>query len=396
MQRDQARIDRIVAALRDGGLDALVCARPTNVLLLSGYWPVVGTAIAIASADGRVAVLAPADEADLARSGFADIVDTFVPASSGAASGASAAARAPFTALARRLGLRGARIGRDGGEDTEPASYAAVHLYGDALAELVGDAVPGAEQRDAGALLATLRATLTPRELERVARACEIAADAFRTGAAAIRPGATEREVAAAVRAPLSTCAAASERADGFAWCMAGPDAAEAWAAFARSGARRIARGDVVLVHCNSYVDGFWTDITRTFVAGPPAPRVRAMHSAVLDAREAALDVIRAGATGAEVDRATRAELERHGFGDAIRHATGHGVGFAAIAHDAPPKLDRDAPDVLEVGMTCNVEPAVYLPGLGGVRHCDVVCVAEHGARVLTPFLSTAEELVLA
>jgi Xaa-Pro aminopeptidase/Xaa-Pro dipeptidase len=357
---------------------------------------VVGTAIALASADGRVAVLAPADEADLARSGFADIVDTFVPASSGTARGARAAARAPLAALARRLGVRGGRIGRDGGEDTEPAGYAALHLYGAALAELVRDAVPGAEPRDAGALLATLRATLTPRELERLARACAIAANAFRIGARAIRAGATEREIAAAVRAPLSICAAASERADGFAWCMSGPDAANAWAAYAHSGGRRIARGDVVLVHCNSYVDGFWTDVTRTFVAGPPAPRVRAMHAAVLDAREAALDAIRPGATGADVDRAARAVLERHGFGDAVRHATGHGVGFAAIAHDAPPRLDRHASDVLEAGMTCNVEPAVYLPALGGVRHCDVVCVEAHGARVLTPFLATAEELVVA
>ena len=66
-QRDEERVARICDALRAENLDALVCALPSNVLLLSGYWPVIGSAIAIATRDGEIAVAAPEDENELAR-----------------------------------------------------------------------------------------------------------------------------------------------------------------------------------------------------------------------------------------------------------------------------------------------------------------------------------------
>ena len=67
------RLERVMAALRETGLDGLVCTLPSNVLLLSGYWPVVGTAVAVASRDGRVVVLAPTDEQDLATQSWAEV-----------------------------------------------------------------------------------------------------------------------------------------------------------------------------------------------------------------------------------------------------------------------------------------------------------------------------------
>ena len=80
---------------------------------------------------------------------------------------------------------------------------------------------------------------------------------------------------------------------------------------------------------------------------------------------------------GAEdVDRAARDVIRRHGFGDdAFPHGTGHGVGFAAIDHTARPRLHPASDDVLQPGMVFNVEPAIYIEGYGGFRHCDMVVV---------------------
>ena len=95
------------------------------------------------------------------------------------------------------------------------------------------------------------------------------------------------------------------------------------------------------------------------------------------------------------MDRAARAVLEERSLGKEFKHATGHGVGFAAIDHNARPRLHPVSDDVLRVGMTFNVEPAVYFDDWGGLRHCDVVTVTHSGAEVLTPFHSTLSELTL-
>ena len=81
MARDTERIDRIAYALRGAKLDGLVCALPANVLLLSGYWPVVGVSIAIATADGAVVLLVPEDERELASHCGAEEICTFQPGS---------------------------------------------------------------------------------------------------------------------------------------------------------------------------------------------------------------------------------------------------------------------------------------------------------------------------
>ena len=93
------------------------------------------------------------------------------------------------------------------------------------------------------------------------------------------------------------------------------------------------------------------------------------------------------------MDRAAREVLAGCGLGAAFTHGTGHGVGFAAIDHHARPRLHPASDDVLMEGMTFNLEPAAYLEGRGGVRHCDLVAVHASGAELLTPFHTSLEEL---
>lgn len=379
-------------------MDVIVCTLPANVLLLSGYWPVVGTSVAIATREGALYLLVPEDEAELAARGRADEVQTFAPGALAELRAATEAVRAPLCETLKRIGVeRGSVVGHEAEACFEPASYVALHLYGTSLYRILAHEFPFTAILPADELLAQQRAVLTPVELRRVRAACRLAGGAFLCGARSLRAGWQETEVAAQFRAPLSALETNEEiaRADGFVFCMSGPNAAEAYAAYQRSRARKIAPGDLALVHCNSYADGYWTDITRTFVVGAMDERKRRMYDAIFAARFAALEAIGPGVKAAEVDAAARAVLDERGFGAEFKHGLGHGVGFAAINHNAPPRLHPKSRDVLATGMVFNIEPAIYVAGFGGIRHCDMVVVTEAGADVLTPFQSLVEELTI-
>ena len=175
---------------------------------------------------------------------------------------------------------------------------------------------------------------------------------------------------------------------------MAGEHSAEAFGAYARSRASTIRRGDFVLTHCNSHADGYWTDITRTYCIGPPNERQQRMYEAIFEARQAAIAAVRPRVNARDVDRAAREVMRSHGFADNFKHPTGHGVGFAAIDHNAIPRLHPASEDRLASGMVFNIEPAAYLDGFGGARHCDMVTVTPRGAEVLSPCHCVFEDLI--
>lgn len=388
MTADRDRLDRITAALRAANLNALVCSLPSNVLLLTGYWPVVGTSIAVATREGAIGLLVPQDEQQLAKDGWANELQTFKPSTLDELKPLQKAVEAPLKKLLQRLG-QAERIGCDAGVANEPVSYAAMSLYGAALPRLIRGVTSEAKISGVHQLLARLKSVLIPREVDRVRLACRVAGEAFKIGAHSIALGREEIEIAAQFTAPLSTIGTGIpgvNRAGGFAMCMSGPNSAKAAAAYARSRSRKVEHGDFVLVHCNSYVDGFWTDITRTYVIGKPEHKQKEVQQAIFEARAAALNAIRPGAQARDIDHAARLALAEHGFRKEFKHSTGHGVGFAAIDANALPRLHPKSPDVLERGMVFNVEPGVYIDGLGGARHCDTVVVTHGGVEVLSDF----------
>lgn len=138
---------------------------------------------------------------------------------------------------------------------------------------------------------------------------------------------------------------------------------------------------EVLLIDIGAKVDGYCSDMTRTFL-GPRAPRELVdAHAAVVRALEAGCAAVRAGTRAVDVDRAARDVLEAEGLGDRFVHSTGHAVGLDI--HEAP-SLSTSSDEVLEAGMVVTVEPGVYLPGIGGVRVEDLLVVTDDGAENLT------------
>lgn len=396
-RQDHDRIARIADALEQVNIDALVCALPSNVLLVSGYWPVTGRSIAVITRTGFVHVLAPDDEAELARGSWADVVETFSMGSLEELKTTIDVLRAPLTTVIRDLGQRSV-VGYESGPIVEPTSYVGMHLFGTAIYELLNEILLPEAIRPADDVLRQLRSVLSPSEQACVRLACDVAANAFLHAVESLHASLRETEVATLFESALAAeeeFAVNGARAGGFAFCMSGPNSAGAYAAHQRSRARKSQSGDLVLVHFNSYLNGYWTDITRTFCVGPMDQRKQQLYEAIFAARAAALAAIHPCARARDVDQAARAVLARAGFEKEFKHGLGHGVGFAAINHNAVPRLHPASEDLLEPGMIFNIEPAVYFEGYGGIRHCDVVLLTDKGPEVLTPFQSTIESLVV-
>jgi Xaa-Pro aminopeptidase len=389
---DPERLDRVAAELRANRAAAVVCGLPCNILMLTGYWPVVGNSLAIVTSDGDLQLITPSDEEELARRAGVTRITTFEAGSLSDLRTLSEILSPLLQAVVREMGLENAVVAYESDGAFEPASYISMHFFGDGIFEMLENAFKSGSLVAADDLLAHLRAVLTAAELSNVREACRIAGDAFESGARAIAAGQTELEIADAFRRGLSPI----RRSGGHVSCMSGPNSERASGAFAISGARAIERGDFVLVHCNSWLEGFWTDITRTWTLGEPDAKQKAVQSAIAEARAAALDSIRPGASASQVDLAARAVMKKHGFEAEFRHGAGHGVGYAAIDHNAQPRIHPKSPDILETGMVFNIEPAAYSPEFGGSRHCDVVAVTRSGFELITDFQADPRSCVLA
>jgi len=152
--------------------------------------------------------------------------------------------------------------------------------------------------------------------------------------------------------------------------------------AHALPGERVISAGELVVIDTGARVDGYCSDITRTFAAGEPSDELRRIYEVVLAAQLAGLAAVRAGADGrTDIDAAARAVIDEAGHGALFGHGTGHGVGLEV--HEAP-SLGRVRGDRLETGMVCTVEPGIYVDGLVGVRIEDTVLVTPGGCERLT------------
>ena len=355
------RLGRLTAAAAAAGLDALGVVPGPNLIYLTGmsfhlserpvmaFFPVAGTPV----------LVVPALEETKARGAPFECRVVTYDDDAGPRAG-FAAALGDLAPGERWLGVEGRRI-----------RYLEL--------ELMGSSGHPPHIFDADVLFADLRLRKDADEVARIRRAVVIAETAFTATLPALRPGVSEREVAAELVIQL---------------LRAGSDAEIPFAPIVASGTngalphavptdRRLEPGDVVTLDWGATFEHYASDITRNVVVAgaPPHPDLVRAHEIVRAANEAGRGASGPAHSGADVDRAARSVIAAAGLADCFPHRTGHGLGLEG--HEEPQAKATNLAPLLP-GMVFTVEPGVYLPGLGGVRIEDDVVVTASGAETLT------------
>ncbi len=375
-------------AMQAESLDALVLRLPENVLLLSGYWPMIGAAVLVFPSEGKAVLVSPhCYEKEVAGSLWEaetvyfryGVLDAPDPVS---------AVRDILSASARGKGWK--RIGYEGNFETvaPPWNSAEVLVPGALTRELYRAAFDGSELIDASSLLQVQRRRKTAYEIEKLRKASEISCIGLEAFERFVDVGMSGVDLAARVEHEIMTRGTGfqgASRVRAYAQVAVGPaESAVGYRPNEVSTRRRLESGEVALLELAVVADGYWADRTRVRVAGVPTDEQRNVFEIVRRAQEAAAAAIRPGIGGAEVDEIARSIIRDAGYGNFFPHITGHGLGFGY--HESAPRLAPGSKDILEEGMLTSVEPGVYGIPYGGFRIEDDVVVTKNGSEALGPF----------
>lgn len=361
MSRDifQRRIQRVRERLREEGIDAFLVAVPENRYYLSGFeaddllftessgYLLITEQTNYLLTDFRYEEEAKTEAPDfnviIYRNGFPEAL---------AGLGADLAVR--------RLGVEG--------------HYLTVKLYGD-IEKALRESRDEAEIISLTDAVEKLRVVKEPEEIERIRASLALTEEALQAVWEGLRPGKRERDVAWEIERRIRE--GGGEAVSFPPIVAAGPNGALPHAVPTD---RLIGEGESVILDLGSRLHHYCSDMTRTWVAGEPHPKLREIYSVVREAQAAAQAVVRAGEETAVVDAVARDFIGDAGYGDYFGHGLGHGVGLAV--HELP-GLRKTKGTILEENMIVTVEPGIYLPGFGGVRLENMVRVTATGCEVL-------------
>jgi Xaa-Pro aminopeptidase len=140
------------------------------------------------------------------------------------------------------------------------------------------------------------------------------------------------------------------------------------------------------------WVNGYAAECERTFCLAPPTEQHQQMFAAMEEARKRAFAKICPGVKAADVDKAAMDYLKEVGYGEYLLHRTGHGIGQGN--HEGP-WVAEGSDHILGENMVISVEPGIYIPDIGGVRHSDTVLVTKEGYECLTHYPTDPQSLTI-
>jgi Xaa-Pro dipeptidase len=239
------------------------------------------------------------------------------------------------------------------------------------------DAAPEAKFINAEASIAALRMYKYENEITAMRNAVDIAQESLLATLPLINIGMTERQVASELTSQLLKHGS-NPRLPFFPIVASGPNSANP---HATPTDRLLSPGDLLVIDFGANVDGYYSDITRTFAVGDVSEEFENIARIVAQSNAAGRVAAGPGVLAGDIDRASRSVIVDGGYGKYFIHRTGHGLGLEG--HEEPYIRD-DNPNPLEPGMTFTIEPGIYLPNLGGVRIEDDMLITPSGAESLT------------
>jgi Xaa-Pro dipeptidase len=365
------RIERARELMRSNRLDAIAMVGGTSLVYFTNihWWNSERFFIAVLPARGEPFFVAPAFEEARAREQIAA-----GPLGPNAQVLTWQEDDDPYALFAAGLKERGIVTGSLGIEETVP------FLFSDGIAK----AAPALVRSSATQVTAGCRMIKSASEIELMRLAASVTLQAYEAAWKSLREGMTQREFAELV--------AAAHRQLGFEG-SAGAEIGEYSANPHGSVTPQVIRqGAILVVDGGCKVEGYESDITRTFVLGKPSDKMKRVFDIVRRAQTAALQTARPGVRCEAVDRAARKVIEDAGYGPGYRyftHRVGHGLGLDG--HEWP-YLVRGNQLPLAAHMTFSDEPGIYIRGEFGVRLEDDMHITEDGAELLTPQSPSIEQ----
>ncbi len=354
----QSRLDALRSAMAEAGMDAVLLGATSSLRYFTGiaWHPSERFLGALVHAKGGVDYIAPRFELEKVRQliTIGGEVLTWEEEES------------PFRLVASHIAPN-AYIG----VDDQMALFMYRHLRREITDEKLGDAGP---------LINRLRRCKSLTEIALMQHAKTITLEVHRRAHAQLHVGQLASEVVRFIDSEHRALAGASNT---FCIVSFGEDTS---LPHGIEGDRALAAGDIMLIDTGTQVDGYNSDITRTYVFGEATPDVRRVWETEKMAQAAAFEAAQLGASCESVDAAARAVLARAGFGPdyclpGLPHRTGHGIGLDV--HEAP-NLVRGDTTPLEVGMCFSNEPMIVVPGRFGVRLEDHFHMTADGPKWFT------------
>lgn len=228
------------------------------------------------------------------------------------------------------------------------------------------------------------RLVKTADEIEKLRKAQQIAEKAYLEVLNYLKPGITEKEVAARLEFLMKM-----NGAEGIAFDLITVTGKKTSLPHGVPGDVKVQEGDFFTFDIGAVFDGYHSDMTRTVAVGSVSDEQKNIYDIVLKAHLAGLSAAKAGVSGFDVDKAARDIIIAEGYGDYFGHGTGHGVGLEI--HEAPYANTRYT-DILKENMTLTVEPGIYLPDKFGVRIEDTVLITKEGFET---FASIPKDLII-
>ena len=378
-----SRAEQIRNFLRQSNLQAWVAWRPDELLMLCGYFPFWGASLLVCFADAEPLLFLPQIEPrDHVPAGvrvreypWGDLKCTD-PYSVLMAAVGDELAKAKIDPARAGMNLADART-------SLPIQAAEqIPVPEDFSARLLAlGAKPDAAQRSA---FAGLYLHKSKEEVEAIRLANRVASIGLKAFVENLQAGVSEAEIGAAVESAIYRQIGHDGifHSRGWAMVQSGPNSVCA-GQFNRSTGRRLEDGDLALIELAACVNGYWSDLTRTAAVGNAKDAAADLLAVVTEAQQAAVEAVRPGVSGGEIDAVARERLAGAGLSSFFPHHTGHHVGFRY--HDPGFLLAPGVNAQLEPGMIVTIEPGAYVPERGGgARIEDDVLVTDTGYEVLS------------
>lgn len=360
------RLEKIYQQMTEHSIDVAMLTSPTNIYFLTGFYSDPHERFFALILDGKTkeaSFFVPALDVDSAQA--ASFVKKIISVSD---------TDHPYVMLQKEIGEN---VRTFGVEKKMMSMYQA-----DRLTEVF----PSLQFFDVEEWIVSMRSQKSSEDIQLVRGAINVIEQVMQRGLEKLTVGMTELELTAEMEYQMKVLGA--DRPAFTTIVLSGPNSA---LPHGRPGQRKIKQNDFLLLDMGVFVQGYCSDITRTFIVGEGTKEQRRIYETVLQANLKGIEAVKVGDPIGKVDQAARNYISANGYEEYFTHRVGHGLGLDI--HE-PPSIHSQNSLVMRPGLLFTIEPGIYIPSIGGVRIEDDIYINEDGqTEVLTTFTKELKNL---